>query len=124
MTVLFNELVAFTSKQQEVYKFLIRIHFQVRAFKRFIRDYGTHYVSSAFMGAKIATMTFHDSAERLKFGRMRLLNCSEEFARRQFDLELKIEAGDEDEEDSSDEEEEMDDEELFGDLFAERRMFQ
>ena len=42
---------------------------QSRAFKRFVRDYGTHFVSSSLMGARIAAVTFHDSQERVKFGR-------------------------------------------------------
>ena len=45
-----------------------------RAFKRFIRDYGTHYVSSAYLGSKVAVKVFYDNYERLKFGRQRLFN--------------------------------------------------
>ncbi len=47
-----------------------------RAFKRFIRDYGTHFVSSAYMGSKVAAKVFYDNYERLKFGKQRLYNCT------------------------------------------------
>ena len=55
-----------------------------RAFKRFIRDYGTHYISSAFMGSKIATVVHYDNYERLKYGKQRLFNCTAEFAAKYF----------------------------------------
>ena len=42
---------------------------QSRAFKRFVRDYGTHFVSSSLMGAKVSAISFHDGQERVKFGR-------------------------------------------------------
>ncbi len=110
---------------------------QERAFKRFVRDYGTHYLSSAFMGAKVATVTFHDSGERLKFGRSRLINCSEQFARKEFDLEPGSggSGGGDDDDDmggggddsKEDEEEKSDDEEEDYDYedydFGERRSF-
>jgi len=49
---------------------------QQRAFKRFVRDYGTHYVSSAFLGAKISSLTRYSSYERLMLGKQKLIECS------------------------------------------------
>ena len=77
----FIEVVRFLEKQNTTVR-------QERAFKRFVRDYGTHYVSSAYLGAKIATTTFFSNYERLKFGKQRLFNCSRELAYRAFDLEV------------------------------------
>ena len=45
---------------------------QERAFKRFVRDYGTHYLSSAFLGAKMSAITHFTSYERLKLDRQEL----------------------------------------------------
>lgn len=93
----FLEVLRFLEKQEG------RVR-QSRAFKRFVRDYGTHFVSSSLMGAKIAAVTFHDGQERVKFGRQRLLNCSEAFVRDQFGLGLDI-GGEDEEEDNEDEDE-------------------
>jgi hypothetical protein len=41
---------------------------QIRAFKSFVRDYGTHYLSSVYLGAKISATTHFTAYERLKFG--------------------------------------------------------
>lgn len=41
---------------------------QIRAFKSFIRDYGTHFLSSAFLGAKISAVTYFTAFEKLKNG--------------------------------------------------------
>ena len=42
---------------------------QERAFKKFVRDYGTHYLSSAFLGAKLSAVTHYTSYEKLKLGK-------------------------------------------------------
>jgi hypothetical protein len=41
---------------------------QIRAFKGFVRDYGTHYLSSVYLGAKISAVTYFTAYERLKNG--------------------------------------------------------
>lgn len=77
----FIEVLRFLEKQNTTVR-------QERAFKRFVRDYGTHYISSAYLGAKIATTTFYSNYERLKFGKQRLFNCSREMAYRAFHLDV------------------------------------
>lgn len=91
----FIEVLRFLEKQNTTIR-------QERAFKRFIRDYGTHYVSSAYMGAKLASTVFYTNYERLKYGRQRLYNCSAENAFKVF----KLGGSDDDEEDSSDDSDE------------------
>eukprot|EP00095_Tigriopus_kingsejongensis_P005914 maker-scaffold392_size185621-snap-gene-0.24 protein:Tk05914 transcript:maker-scaffold392_size185621-snap-gene-0.24-mRNA-1 annotation:"PREDICTED: uncharacterized protein LOC100215110" len=91
----FIEVLKFLEKQNTTIR-------QERAFKRFIRDYGTHYISSAYMGAKVATTLFYTNYERLKYGRQRLFNCSAENALKVF----KMSSGD-----ASDEEKDPDDSE-------------
>jgi hypothetical protein len=59
---------------------------QVRAFKRFTRDYGTHYLSSAYLGAKLSALTHYTSFERLKLGWQKLLECSSKQAMNKFKL--------------------------------------
>lgn len=59
---------------------------QTRAFKRFVRDYGTHYVSSSLLGAKISATVFYSNYERLKYGKQRLFNCTREATMRAFDI--------------------------------------
>ena len=60
---------------------------QERAFKKFVRDYGTHYLSSAFLGAKLSALTHYSSYEKLKLGKQNLLECSSMQAFNQFKLE-------------------------------------
>jgi len=48
----FLELLRFLEQQDTEVK-------QLRAFKRFVRDYGTHYISSALMGSKVAAVAFY-----------------------------------------------------------------
>lgn len=118
----FLEVLRYLAKQKSEVK-------QTRAFKRFVRDYGTHYVSSAYMGAKIATVTFYDGPERLKFGKQRLLNCSETFARDQFDLKLEFDKSDDEDKDEDDDdydadvvEDDEDDDIDYDDLFGKRSL--
>jgi len=62
---------------------------QQRAFKRFVRDYGTHYLSSAFLGAKMSSLTRYSSYERLMLGKQKLIECSSMQAFEKFKLEDK-----------------------------------
>ena len=69
----FLEVLRYMEKQNTTVK-------QSRAFKRFIRDYGTHYISSAYMGSKVAMTSFYTNYERLKYGKERLFECSAKMA--------------------------------------------
>ena len=91
----FIEVLRYLEKQDTSIK-------QSRAFKRFVRDYGTHYISSAYMGAKVAITVFYDNYERLKFGKSKLMNCTAEYAKQNFGLQPEPE--DEDDEDEDEEE--------------------
>ena len=94
----FLEVLKYMEKQDTTIK-------QARAFKRFIRDYGTHYISSAYMGSKVATTIFYDNYERLKYGRQQLNNCSDEVAKSSFGLQPEPEEEDDDEDEEGDGEE-------------------
>ena len=64
---------------------------QERAFKRFVRDYGTHYLSSAFLGAKMSAITYYTSYERLKLGKQHLQECNGKQAFSKFKLDVNEE---------------------------------
>lgn len=51
------------------------------------------------MGAKVAVTVFYDNYERLKFGKAKLMNCSAEYAKRNFGLQPEEEEEDDDDED-------------------------
>jgi len=74
---------------------------QKRAFKRFVRDYGTHYVSSAFLGAKISSLTKYSSYERLNLGKQNLLECSSMQAFKKFKIDNEEKKKDDEENDES-----------------------
>ena len=61
---------------------------QLRAFKKFVRDYGTHYLSSVFMGSKVTAQTFFSSYERLKFNKKKVIKCAEMAAAESLDVKL------------------------------------
>ena len=61
---------------------------QLRAFKKFVRDYGTHYLSSVFMGSKVTAQTFFSSYERLKFNNKKVIKCAEMAAAESLDIKL------------------------------------
>lgn len=62
---------------------------QKRAFRKFIHSYGTHYVSSVFMGAKAAATSFYTALEKVKNGRDKIIECSQLQAEKAFAEEGK-----------------------------------
>ena len=59
---------------------------QHRAFKKFVRDYGTHYLSSTFLGSKISAQTYFSSYERLKYDKKTVGTCAEVQARKKLNV--------------------------------------
>jgi len=74
---------------------------QYRAFRKFVRDYGTHYLSSVFLGSKIAALTYFTSNERLKLNKRKVMRCSESAAKKA--LNVKVSSTDKKDEEGKEE---------------------
>ncbi|XP_071744545.1 uncharacterized protein [Lepeophtheirus salmonis] len=72
---------------------------QLRAFKKFIRDYGTHFLSASFLGNKISSYSFFNSFEKMKNGREKIGECGEIFAYKILGIDMGKKSGSKDNED-------------------------